>query len=489
MTKVSLHKIPLLFRKFWTPNSLRFQLLSRSLFVMAALLLLIGIFQYVFMREFTYENKAASIQSQILSVPREVWDNTAANLPSGDFNRHSFVFAPDTSMALVDQAGNLLVVSNFPDGNNAPPQLSPQEYQNAMQMRMSLNYRVMHDARGVEQLVVLQPVELRGHQHVLVQVSTTTAPLKQLLVRQLLTFLTLALLALIVGLLAFLPVLKKTLVPLSRMVKTVEQIDAGNLNERFPGEQGQLEIDRLAGSFNGMLERLEGAFVAEKEAKEQMRRFVADASHELRTPLTSIHGFLEVLLRGAKDNPEQLQRALTSMYSESQRINKLVNDLLLLAKLDRAPHIELVEGSIPELIREMEPQLQVLAGNRQVSLNLTGEITIAFDPDKIKQVILNLFQNAVQHTDPEKGMIQLSVSAFPEGVELSVKDNGAGIPEEHLPHVFERFYRSESSRTRKSGGAGLGLSITKSIVDAHGGTIQVDSTVDGGSTFTVWLPK
>jgi two-component system OmpR family sensor kinase len=268
----------------------------------------------------------------------------------------------------------------------------------------------------------------------------------------------------------------------------VEQTDAGNLAERFPAHQGQSEIDRLAESFNRMLERLEASFEAEKEAKEQMRRFVADASHELRTPLTSIHGFLEVLLRGAMNHPDQLQMALKSMYGESERINKLVHDLLQLARLDRTPNIQLVEGELDSLIKEMEPQLRLLAGDRKVDLRLDLHTRCRFDEDKMKQVLLNLFHNAVQHTHPEKGHIEISAGPVSEGIQIAVKDNGMGIPQEHLQHLFDRFYRSDYSRTRKYGGSGLGLSITKSIVEVHGGTIRAETKEGEGSTFYVLLP-
>jgi two-component system OmpR family sensor kinase len=247
-------------------------------------------------------------------------------------------------------------------------------------------------------------------------------------------------------------------------------------------------MDRLSISFNGMLERLEFSFEAEKEAKEQMRRFIADASHELRTPLTSIHGFLEVLLRGAANNPDQLQKSLRSMYGESERVNKLVEDLLLLAKLDRTPHIELSSGYLDRVIREMEPQLRVLAGNRNVSFTISPNISCMFNSDKMKQVILNLYYNAVQHTDPDTGKIDISLTPTPQGMQLSIQDNGTGINNEHLPYIFDRFYRSDSSRTRKYGGAGLGLSITKSIVEVHNGSILAESNEGAGSTFHVWLP-
>lgn len=491
-------------------NSLRFQLLSRSLLLMAGLLVIIGLFQYVFMQRFIYQNKASSVQSQILSIPPDIWEKLA-----GDFidetpdkntgytaedalgdkhygnnsNRVPFFFMPDSTIAFYDTSGTLSVLSNSAVDGEAPPKLSEEDYQDAMSSKHSLTYKVSKEAAGSEQLIVLQPIKARDQLVGVVQVSLSTKPLMDILARQLLTFLLVSLLALIGGMLAFIPVLRKTLVPLSKMVDTVEQIDAGNLAERLPIDQGQVEIDRLADSFNGMLERLETSFEAEKEAKEQMRRFVADASHELRTPLTSIHGFIEVLLRGAMNQPDKLHRSLTSMYAESERMKKLVQDLLLLAKLDRSPNVRLSEGELDEIIKGMSPQLRLLAGNRKVSLKLTSDLRCHFDEDKMKQVILNLFHNAVQHTDPEKGDIQITLETASGGVELTVRDNGSGIPQEHLPKLFDRFYRSDTSRTRKYGGAGLGLSITKSLVEVHGGTIRVESYGEEGTVFYVWLPQ
>lgn len=476
------------FRPFFAPNSLRVQLLFRSLLILAVLLVLIGLLQYMFMQGLIYRDKAASIQSQILSIPHETWQELGINLSDSRFH-HPYFFIPGANLAFIDTDGNYFVLTKGPDNIN-PPRLEAQEYQKMMMKKPGLNYLVVNNAEGVEQLVVLQPVIYApGQVAGVVQVSTLTRPLKELLIRQLLTFLLLALLAMFIGLLAFLPVLKKTLVPLFNMVETAEQIDAGNLDKRFPTRQGQQEIDRLAESFNGMLERLEASFAAERKTQEQMRQFIADVSHELRTPLTSIHGFLEVLLRGAVNQPEQLQKALVSMHSESERLNALVRDLLLLAKLDRAPHVELAEGKLDEVIREMEPQLRILAGHRQLSLQLVAGLKCKFDADKIKQVVLNLFQNAVQHTDPEQGHIVLSLAERENGVELCVQDNGSGISAEHLPHIFDRFYRSDTSRTRKYGGAGLGLSISKAIVDLHGGRITAESEEGKGSLFRVWLPR
>ncbi|MEN6326052.1 MAG: ATP-binding protein [Syntrophomonas sp.] len=490
------------FKTLFTEKSLRIQLLSRSLLVMAGLLALIGVLQYVFMKDLIYQNKAVSLESQSMSIAPEVLKQAADKYDDG-MRRPPF-FIPDAAVAFIDTKGSYSILSDGRDDIN-PPHLDPQKYQKVLNLLPERQvqpekphktgqrwprYLICND-EGVEQLVVLQPIISREEHKVMgiIQMSTLTAPLKELLLRQLFTFIFLSFIALLVGLLGFLPVLRKTLDPLSNMVSTAEQIDAGNLDSRFPIRQGQIEIDRLAESFNGMLERLEVSFAAEQETKEQMRRFIADASHELRTPLTSIQGFLEVLLRGAASQPEQLDKALRSMHSESQRLNKLVHDLLLLSKLDRAPNIELKEGDLSEVIRDMEAQLHILAGQRKLGLAVDPNVKCQYDRDQIKQVILNLFQNAVQYTDPLQGNIQLSLGKVESGVQLAIKDNGVGVSADHVPHIFDRFYRSDSSRARRYGGSGLGLAITKSIVEAHGGSIKVESQEGQGTTFTVWLPE
>lgn len=269
----------------------------------------------------------------------------------------------------------------------------------------------------------------------------------------------------------------------------MQRINAGNLEDRVESNHTQLEIDQFSSSFNDMLDRLKTSFEAEREAKEKMRRFVADASHELRTPMTSIHGFLEVLLRGAATKPDQLQRALRSMYTEADRITKLVQELLVLAHFDREPKLVLSDGALDAVIREMEPQLRVLAGERQVVFSLADNAQARFDKDRIKQVILNLFQNAVQHTDPQVGEIHVDLKQVGQQIRLAITDNGPGIPADQLSKVFERFYRLDSARTRSQGGSGLGLAITQSIVNSHGGRITCRSTLGCGATFIVWLPN
>ncbi|OBZ10796.1 two-component sensor histidine kinase [Bacillus sp. FJAT-27264] len=508
----------------FAPRSLRKQLLSISLLILSMLLLLIGVLQYILMRNFTYTNRAEAMETQLRSVPREFFfnflnyslrDDAGTSKPNENLGSSG-------SGSRFDNPGGSMVPGNFRNGTGRPllldahatlaiysadgtfkdfqqdtlsttaaPRLTNEEYQELMKRtpdRATGKYKLITAEDGSEQLAVFMNLGRPGNSRLLLQMTLETGPLKDIILQQLLIFAALSLAALLAGLFLYLPALRKTLVPLSNMEDAAQRIDAGNLDVRFPVFQGQMEIDKLSQSFNAMLERLEVSFRNEREAKEQMRRFAADASHELRTPLTSIHGFLEVLLRGAADNSEQLYSALNSMHGESKRINKLVEDLLLLARMDGAPQLRLADLELGGILKEMTPGLLLLAGDRRVSFDIAYGIHGLYDADKIKQVILNLFHNAVQHTDDKEGVIRISLHAQGPRAELTVSDNGSGITAEHLPRVFDRFYRSDSSRTRKYGGSGLGLSISKSIVEAHGGDISVTSIPGAETVFKMSLP-
>jgi two-component system, OmpR family, sensor kinase len=486
--------------RLFRPHSLKYQLLSRSLLILSVLLIFIGVFQYVLMNNFLYRNEAASIETRVNTIPQWVWQQLSIQGTVSDQNTLFELETPGSTIAFVSFDGKFLDLfedTNRDDQNNTAdhdsddvkaPQLSSKTYQNALTRQTDMTYELMKDNFGNTLLVVLHRIGDSNHPIGVVQVTTPIDSLQDILIKQLTIFSFLVIGSLVAGLMAFLPILRRTLVPLSRMVQTVSRISAGNLDDRFTTSNAQMEIDVLATSFNAMLERLETSFQAERIAKERMRQFVADASHELRTPLTSIHGFLEVLLRGAASDPIKLSKSLHSMYGESERVNKLVQDLLFLARLDREPTSVFTDTRLDLLFLEMEPQLRLLAGDRAVAFSISEDITVNCDSDKIKQVLLNLFQNAVQHTDAKTGEIKVSLTRDFVGARISVQDNGVGIPEEHKAQLFERFYRVDSARSRKNGGVGLGLSITKSIVDHHGGTINFDSRLGMGTLFNVWLP-
>ncbi|MFA6942067.1 MAG: ATP-binding protein, partial [Clostridiaceae bacterium] len=215
----------------------------------------------------------------------------------------------------------------------------------------------------------------------------------------------------------------------------------------------------------------------------------SDASHELKTPITSIHGFAEVLELGAAKDEKQLQTSLTAIMNESDRLTRLVNSLLLLSRFDQNYQLEMKAENLSEILKEIQPQLTVMVQKRKLELDIENDIFIKANKDQINQVIFNLVQNAARYSPEESGIIKISLnSILKENIryaKLTVADNGIGIPEENISSIFNRFYRVNSHRARSQGGYGLGLSIVKSIVEAHRGEISVISKLGKGTNFTI----
>jgi len=242
------------------------------------------------------------------------------------------------------------------------------------------------------------------------------------------------------------------------------------------------EVGEVARSFDAMAESLERLFEAERESQETLRRFVADASHELRTPLTSILGYLDVLDESGDKDPVVRHRALKAMREEGGRMARLVEDLLVLARLDARREMTAEFVDLVTLAREAIENYP----NRRIEFAAPDLVVpVLAEREALRRVISNLLSNAVKHTPPDKG-IWVSVDLEGREALLRVADEGAGIPEEALPHVFERFYRAESARTGE--GSGLGLAIVRETVEALKGRVEVESGGGKGSTFTVRLP-
>jgi len=275
--------------------------------------------------------------------------------------------------------------------------------------------------------------------------------------------------------------LGQTLKPLEAITETVEQINrADDLSRRIPYQGTESdEIGDLVSSFNQTLERLEALFTSQQ-------RLLADVSHELRTPLTVIKGNVD-LIRRMKSLDEE---SLRSIDQEAGRLTRLVGGLLLLAQAESgklALNMKLVELDL--LVTEVFQEMSILAGNKvRVRLNEIDQVYVNGDRDRLKQVFINLAANAIQYT-PQGGEVFLSLEKIGEQARVICRDTGPGIPSEDLPHIFERFYRAEKSRTRgRTSGSGLGLSIANWIVERHGGRIEVDSQEGKGTTFAIWLP-
>ncbi len=282
--------------------------------------------------------------------------------------------------------------------------------------------------------------------------------------------------------------------PLRDMEATAESIAAGNLTERVPGENDTTEVGRLGRTLNVMLARIESAFGARvaseqrlRASEARLRRFVADASHELRTPIAAISAYAELFGRGASEQKADLERLMGGIRSETTRMEHLVADLLLLARLDEGRTMEQRSVDLVSLCAEAVHTASTVGPDWPVAFRASQPIEVMGDATSLRQVVDNLLSNVRAHT-PAGTEVVVTVEPEDQGAVITVADNGPGMEPEEAEHIFERFYRSDPSRSRANGGAGLGLSIVSAIVSHHGGTVAAHGQVGVGTTFTVHLP-
>lgn len=335
---------------------------------------------------------------------------------------------------------------------------------------------------GAESIrVYSMPIQNDGHVAAIVQVGKsyhdvelTLSQLGKLLIGG-------AALALLVAASVSWAVASRALQPVADITSAARAIaESPDLTRRLKVGQTRDELGQLSAAFNEMLEGLEAAYTAQK-------RFVADASHELRAPLTTIRGNLEFVLR-ARDLPaEGRNEALADGLAEAERMARLVNDLLALARSDAGQIVGFHPVALHKLLLQTWPHIQARANGLELVLDAPDQAVVRGDPDRLKQVLLILLDNSMKYT-PIGGRVEVSLRRRANEAILRVVDTGIGISPDDLPHIFERFYRADKARERVSGGSGLGLAIARAIVHGHGGSIGVESRTGEGSTFTVRLP-
>jgi len=277
-------------------------------------------------------------------------------------------------------------------------------------------------------------------------------------------------------------VAQRALHPVDTIIRAAERISSHNLSERLPVPNTRDELERLSLALNNMIRRLEESF-------QHNQRFLADASHELRTPLTILQAELEAMLARIRNDAE-LRDVAASALEELERLRNIVESLFAISRLDTGEAMNKSEQfDLGELVTSTADQMSLLAEDKRISIECDAPepLIVQGDRARLKQVAVNLLDNAIKYT-PEGGAINVRTSARQNRAVLEVADNGIGIPDEALPHVFERFYRVDKARSRHLGGAGLGLSIVKSICAAHSGRVDVQSKEGQGSRFTVELP-
>jgi two-component system, OmpR family, sensor kinase len=275
--------------------------------------------------------------------------------------------------------------------------------------------------------------------------------------------------------------------PLAKMGAVAQDIAAGDLTRRVEPATSKTEIGRLGLALNGMLSQIEAGFAERTESNRRLRRFVADASHELRTPLTSIRGYSEMLRRGASKSRTDSELARRRIEEESIRMTGLVDDMLVLARLDQGRPLEQAPVDLAAIARDALADAHAVAPQREISLTSNGPVIVSGDDTRLRQVLGNLVRNALVHT-PQNSSIEIAVSTEDSVGRISVADHGPGLGTEDMNRIFEPFYRADPSRSRDSGGSGLGLSIVSAVVTAHGGRVKVSETNGGGATFEVELP-
>jgi two-component system OmpR family sensor kinase len=300
-------------------------------------------------------------------------------------------------------------------------------------------------------------------------------------------------------------IVRASLRPLVEIEQTARAIAAGDLTRRVPDRDPRTEVGRLGRALNTMLAQIESAFSARaaseasaRRSEDRMRRFVADASHELRTPLTTIRGFAELYRQGAARDPAELDRLMRRIEDQAARMGLLVEDLLLLARLDQQRPLDRSPVDLLALAADTVADAQAVDPGRRIELILGAggdqprhALVVLGDEQRLRQVLANLVDNALGHT-PAGSPVEVRVGeAALDGrpaAAVEVVDHGPGLTPEQTERVFERFYRADPARSGADGGTGLGLSIVAALVAVHGGTVQLDSVPGRGARFRVVLP-
>ncbi|MFJ2211126.1 sensor histidine kinase [Streptomyces sp. NPDC101062] len=284
-------------------------------------------------------------------------------------------------------------------------------------------------------------------------------------------------------------VVRRSLRPLEQAARTADRVAAGDFAPRLVDAHiaPRTEVGRLAGALNRMLDQIHAALAARDESEERLRQFVADASHELRTPLQSIRGYGELYQRGALPDTRAVDEAVDRMLAEVHRMTRLVESLLMLARFDEDDPADLEPVDLSRVVAESCRDAAAVEPARLWTVTVSPDVTVRGDEGQLRGAVANLLANVRMHTPPGTACaVELSVAE--EHAVLRVADEGPGVPADALPHVFDRFYRAEKSRSRARGGSGLGLSIVAAVADLHGGTVRVESPPGRGTLVEVVLP-
>ena len=392
---------------------------------------------------------------------------------SAEIERHNY----NSRFIRIESPGGLIYVSKAPREDS----FDPRRIRDAA--RWDEYSRDEASAGPKAMMVYAFPYMTGDGRRYLIETGNTYTKTRQTLRGLLLVVLAGAPLATILAMIGGWMAIGRALFPVREITKEAQRISWQRRDERLPVPRTGDEIEQLSLTLNSMLERLEESF-------QRMQRFSADVSHELRTPLTIIRGELESIVRQVQCSPQVLD-ALGSSLEEVDRLTRIVEQLLTLCRLDggqdTAPSSVVDLG---ELAKSTAEQMRLLCVEKDLALKLSiaPGVQVLGAPARLKQIVVNLLDNAIKHSEAH-GQIEIAVRIQGDRACLAVNDNGTGVAAEALPHLFDRFYRADSARSRESGGVGLGLSIVKAIVGSHGGTVAIQSEEGNGTSVSVELPS
>lgn len=480
-------------RRWWQRLSLRARLLTVVTALLVIALLATGVLTLTVLKPVLVDQKDRQLRDA-LSDPQSLQDLLARRGSSDGPEGPSQFY-----VELADADGRVLRVDVPGQPGDSPPDLGPLTTAEA-ERRQDRPYDAVSADRSMTWRALTVPGRLQSTGEpvtvtVALPLDDVTATVAQLGARLIVLGLLVTAACVLVGWLA----VRRAFRPLLDVEDVTAAFAGGDTSRRVTDDWPGTEVGRLGGSVNGMLDQIETTLAAREASEAKMRRFVGDASHELRTPLAAVRGFAELYRMGAVSTPDDVAHAFRRIEGESTRMGGLVEDLLVLARMDAQRPLQHRAVDLLVLAADAVHDALALAPDRQVTLtglDGTGEASPApttGDEPTLRQVVTNLMANAIRHT-PSGTPISLevgrrSVDGQQLAVVLRVVDHGPGVPREQADQIFERFFRADASRTRSAGGgSGLGLAIVAAIVDAHGGQARVLPTPGGGATFEVALP-
>ena len=463
------------------PRSIRFRLAAYHVLLLAGVLLAFSLVVFWgFRRHLTL-----LVEAQCANLTHQIAESLLANVhvSGADYLRDEVQehYDPETNnlfVRIVETNGTVVYESGEPhDRSFSPPRVS--FLPNLKEPRVEVD-------AGNGRLVFIRPYTLPQGGSYQIQMVASLRPVQNSLEGLGRVEILLFPFALLISAIGSAVLVSRSLNPIRQVIATAQKINSGNLRQRLVEASSGDEIQKLTQTLNQMLERLEASF-------KQMIQFTADASHELRTPLTVIRGNLELVLRNKTDGylrMAEVQEPLVQTLEEAERLSKTVSQLMELTQLDSGEiQLEHDVFDLTELVATTADQMKLLAEDKQIQLEvqLSPQVKVQGDRYRLKQVLLNLIDNAIKYC-PAGTRIQIRLAPADSGCVLEVNDDGPGIPRREIQRLFDRFYRIDKARSREIGGSGLGLSICKSICEAHGGRIEVESDPGRGCTFRVTLP-